>query len=116
MNRSKLLFWALLLSGVGLCVGGIFCIPLLIPGAGLIAAAAALQVVIPAPRDGDRECAQVPVRPITNPDEIEIIVPEREGQEVDIELHLGRHLSLSARKEEAIRDYQADEIKRRPKL
>ena len=95
MNLRRILFWALLLIGVGLCVGGIFCTPLLIPGAGLIAAAGALHVVIPAPQNGHGEAAQVPDRPITNPRELEIVLPEGVEGEVDIELHIGRQLRLS---------------------
>ncbi len=94
INKKKVLFWILLLGGVGCCVGGIFVPALLVPGAGLIAAAGAVHAAIGAMPGSPPIRIRDPVRPITKPEDIEVIIPEGLDQDVDIELHVGHQLSF----------------------
>ena len=89
-NR-KILFWVLLLGGVGFVIGGIFIHPLLVPGGALIAAAAALQVVLSPSPEQSQASSHRTERPISN--EVELIVHTDEIEDVDLEfsVHVGHH-------------------------
>ncbi len=91
---KKILFWLLLISGIGLSIAGVFSITLAIPAVGFIAAAAALSVVVPEPKEDKPE---VELEMTNNP-------PQEAGSdrtvEVDVDVHFKKSLAFSANPEE----------------
>ena len=95
MKKKQIAFYALLVVGVGFCIGGVF-VPILFPvGIACISGAVAVaqnlsQSAIPQPQP-------IPLaNPETNPSEIDIRVPQSDDS-LEVNLHIGHRQHLSYR-------------------
>ena len=80
-QHKDIMFWALLIAGIGFCIGGAF-VPVLIPVGGIL-----LSGAIALARDVEAEPVQNVPADLPPPEEPENPAVEHSNDEVDVSLH-----------------------------
>ncbi len=91
MNRKKILFYALLVVGLGFCIGGVF-VPALFP----VGSACILGAVAVAQNLSQQVQPQLQTDSLDNPDkgesQIDVHIPQCD-ESLEVDLHIGHHPS-----------------------
>jgi hypothetical protein len=94
-QHKKYIFYALLVVGVGFCVGGVF-VPALFP-VGIACISAAVAVAQNLSQQSQPQPQPIPLdHPESNPAEIDIHVPQSDDS-LEVDLHIGHRPHLSYR-------------------